>query len=557
MEMSHFGAKVIYPPTLQPARELGLPIVIKNTFHPDHPGTRIVGETKSNGPVKGLSCIKRVALLRVSGSGMVGVAGTAGRLFQALAHAGVNVIMITQGSSEHSICTVILPEDQERACAAVKGEFALQILQRQIDGVSVESGLSIIAVTGEHMRQVPGIAGNVFRALGDYGVNVVAIAQGSSERNISIVVREEQVARGQQAIHDRFFTGKRAPLQVFVVGMGLVGSTLIKQITARTPGQTPEVQLCGVAHSRKMLFEPAGIDPSRAKEELETRGESLDLSAFVGRLKAAGLPRPVFIDCTASEAPIPFYEGLLRAGVNVVTPNKRATTGALASYQALKAACRGSRFCYETNVGAGLPVISVMRNLVESGDHIRKIEGTLSGTLSYLFNSFDETMSFTSLLREAKTQGYTEPDPRDDLSGLDVARKLLILAREIGLSLELSDIEVENLVPENCRGVVGVEAFFEALRAHDGALRDRVRRAREEGKVLRYVARVADGRASVRLEAVPADHPCAGLSGSDNLFSFTTERYHTRPLVVRGPGAGAEVTAAGVLADILSCSPSY
>ena len=554
MEMSHFGAKVIYPPTMSPARELGIPIIIKNTFAPDHPGTRIAQTARPNGPIRGISSLKDVALLRVSGPGMLGVAGTAGRMFQALSSKGVNVMMITQGSSEHSICAIILPEDGERAARAIKEEFALQILQRQVDDVHVESGLSIIAVTGDQMRNVPGIAGNVFHALGDYGVNVVAIAQGSSERNISIVVRGSEVVRGMQAIHDRFFTNKRAPLQVVVVGTGLVGSTLLKQIATRAGDQSPEVRVCGVANSRQMLFDPSGIDPAHAKEQLEIQAEALDLPRFIERVKAAGFPRPVFVDCTASEEPMAFYEGLLQAGISVVTPNKRATTRSMAAYRALKTACRGSRFCYETNVGAGLPVISVMRNLLESGDHIHKIEGTLSGTLSYLFNTFNESMSFTALLREARAQGFTEPDPRDDLSGMDVARKLLILAREMGLELELADVEVENLVPDDCRSVQGVDAFFEKLTAHDGAVADRVRAAREEGKVLRYVASVAQGHAQVKLEAVDAMHPCASLSGSDNLFSFTTDRYHTRPLVVKGPGAGAEVTAAGVLNDILSCS---
>lgn len=573
MEMSHFGAKVIYPPTMTPAREAGIPIIIKNTFNADHPGTRIHEHPGDNGPLKGISSIRSVALIYVSGPGMVGVTGTAGRMFSALAEAGVNVIMISQGSSEQSICAVVASQDAHIAVRALKQAFALEILQRHIDEIVAQERLSVIAVIGERMRQAPGIGGKIFTALGDHSVNVVAVAQGSSERNISIVVREDQAARGQQAIHDRFFTGKRAPLQVFVVGMGLVGSTLIKQIAGRSPeqtpplasgGKTPRIELCGVANSRRMLLDLSGIDPSRAKEELESRGEPNDLAELVHRIKAAELPHPVLVDCTASDAPVGFYEELLRAGISVVTPNKRATTGALADYRALKAACRGSRFCYETNVGAGLPVISVMRNLVESGDHIHKVEGTLSGTLSYLFNTFDETMSFTHLLREAKAQGYTEPDPRDDLSGLDVARKLLILAREMGLPLELSDIDVENLVPEDCREAQGVDAFFERLAAHDGEFSDRLRRARATGNVLRYVASVAypparergeDGVARVRLAPVPSTHPCASLSGSDNLFSFTTDRYHTRPLVVRGPGAGAEVTAAGVLSDILSCSP--
>jgi bifunctional aspartokinase / homoserine dehydrogenase 1 len=550
MEMSHFGAKVIYPPTIQPAREMGIPIVIKNTFEPDHPGTKIHSFGASKGIIKGISTIYRVSLIHVSGSGMVGITGIAGQLFSALAQAGINIIMISQGSSEHSICAVIAPEHALHAQSTLKAAFALEILRRQIDEISIQDDLSVIAVTGERMRHSPGISGKIFGALGDYGINVVAVAQGSSERNISIVVREDQVSEGMQVIHDRFFTQKRAPLQVVVVGTGLVGGTLLEQMMARKD-LDPTIMLCGVVNSRQMLLHAQGIDSTHLNE----RGEKADLQRVVDWFKAAQLPHPVFVDCTASDAPVRYYEELLQAGISVVTPNKRATSSDFAAYKRLKKAPCGSVFRFETTVGAGLPVIGVIQSLIASGDKINKIEGTLSGTLSYLFNTYTPEMSFTSLLREAQEKGYTEPDPRDDLSGMDVARKLLILAREIGLPLELEDIEVENLVPEDCRGVEGLEAFFEALTRHDALFSSRLSQARAHSRVLRYVTQVAEGKASVSLEAVGEDHPCYTLAGSDNLISFTTDRYCDRPLVVRGPGAGARVTAAGVLADILSCSP--
>lgn len=549
MEMSHFGAKVIYSPTMQPAREMGIPIVIKNTFEPTHPGTRIHAFSTSTSSMKGISSIKSVALIRVSGSGMVGVSGIAGRMFTALASVGVNIIMISQGSSEHSICAVIAPEQAMLAVRVLKEAFALEILQHQIDDIVLESQRSVIAVIGERMRQVPGIGGKIFSALGDYGVNVVAIAQGSSERNVSIVVEESEVSQAMQAIHDRFFTQKRAPLQVVIVGTGLVGGTLIKQLMARS-SRDPEVLLCGVANSKYMLLSDEGVDIGC----MQTHGQPTDLRGLVDWFKRADLPHPVFVDSTASDAPVALYEELLHAGVSVVTPNKRATSGEWEAYKRLKQAARGCVFRYETNVGAGLPVIGVIQSLLGSGDNIHRIEGTLSGTLSYLFNTYQAGMSFTDLLRDAREKGYTEPDPRDDLSGVDVARKLLILAREIGLELELGDVEVESLVPESCRDIQGVETFFEALHTHDQVFAQRLSRAASQGQRLRYVARISNGCASVNLESVDESHPCYGLSGSDNLISFTTDRYRDRPLVVRGPGAGAEVTAAGVLADILSCS---
>lgn len=555
MELSHFGAKVIYAPTMQPARKARIPLLIKNTFNPSHPGTRIHDQAAANDrPITGLSSIDHVSLLRIQGSGMVGVSGVAARLFKALADEDISAIVITQGSSEHSICVAVVPESVDRAVKTVEHEFSREIHETVMDRVRVEPGLSVVAIVGDGMRRTPGMAGRIFQALGNYGINIVAIAQGSSERNITCVLSRNQVTDALRAIHDRFFTARRAPVHVFLAGAGLIGTTLLQQISELPPDQTPQVRIHGLINSKRMLLSEQST-PAEAKKQLDTEGASADPTTFVEQIILSALPNRVFVDATASEQFLDHYERLLKAGVHVVTPNKRAASGPMDRYQRLRKAPRGdTRFFYETNVGAGLPVISVIRSLRASGDHIRKIEGTLSGTLSYLFNTFAPQISFTELLRDAKAKGFTEPDPRDDLSGMDVARKLLILAREIGLTLELADIQVENLVPEPCRATTTVEAFFETLQAQDPTFSQRATAATAESKVLRYVAAIEDGRARVALEAVPLSHPCANLSGSDNLIAFTTDRYSDRPLVVRGPGAGAAVTAAGVLSDILSCS---
>ncbi len=547
MEMSHFGAKVIYPPTMQPARELNIPIVIKNTFNPEYPGTRIRATSTANGPVKGISCIKDVTLLRVSGPGMIGITGIAGRMFQALARANINITMITQGSSEHSICAVIDPLECERAVSAMKEEFALQMLQRHIDDVSVVEDLSVIAVTGEHMRHVPGIGGKIFGALGKSGVNVVAIAQGSSERNISIVVKQDQVALGIQAIHDAFFK-EVSGASVYLVGTGLIGSTLLRQLHEL---QREDIRVCGLMNSRFMLVN-SGIDLGDWNNAL-VQGEAAWLDRFVQWILSDPTHKKLFVDCTASEETGAWYERLLAAGVCVVTANKKLASDSQAFYDRVANSVHANLFRYETNVGAGLPVLSTIRSLIETGDEVLEIQGVLSGTLSYLFNTYDGTTSFADLVREAREKGYTEPDPRDDLSGLDVARKLLILARAVGLKGEREDVCVQNLTPEPCRDLKTPEEFLERLQDHEPEFLERLRVAQASGNRLRYVARVSGGAMSVKLESVDCHHPCFGLSGSDNLVAIRTKRYFDRPLVIQGSGAGAEVTAAGVLHDLLSC----
>lgn len=553
MEMSHFGAKVIYPPTMQPAREFGIPIWIKNTFHPEHPGTKISSEIQANGPVKGISCIKQVALLHVCGPGMVGVTGTAGRMFSALAKAHINIMMITQGSSEHSICAVIAPGDAPQALQALKEEFTLQILNREIDEISLQDDLSVIAVVGEQMHHTPGIAGKLFHALGQAHVNIVAIAQGSSERNISMVVRSQDVTSGMQVIHDAFFSEEDTPsnIHLYVAGTGTVGGELLHQL-AQLPDA--KLRLMGMINSRKMIRQFVAF--SSWAQTLD-QGESSDLQRFIQEIIADSCSRKVFVDCTASEKVVECYKNLFDAGVSIVAANKKAASHSQAFYDRVIKNRGDVFFGYETTVGAGLPVISTIRSLLETGDRIVEIQGVLSGTLSYLFNTFDGTTSFSVLLSEAQEKGYTEPDPRDDLSGMDVGRKLLILAREIGYACELDDIKVENLTPESCRSLSSTQEFFKILKEQDHTFAQRFNEAQNKGCRLRYIAQLKDHKMHVALASVGPEHPCYHVSGSDNLIAIYTKHYHERPLIIQGPGAGAQVTAAGVLQDVLFSLKHY
>lgn len=553
MELSHFGAKVIYAPTMQPALEAGIPIRIKNTLRPDAPGTLIgVRAPIHGGPVTGLSAISDIAVLRVHGSGMVGVTGTAGRLFNALAQAGINIILISQGSSEHSICFAIRPEDAKKAVETIHKAFELEIHHRQIDPVSVEEGLSVIAVVGERMRATPGISGRLFSSLGKTGVNVVAIAQGSSERNISVVVKKDELASAMRAVHHEFFWHDKT-IHVFVVGTGLIGSTLLSQISQLNAHRPGTVEVHAICNSTQMLLSQQSLDLTRWRDELSQNGGEAILEQLVHFAIDQPFERKVFVDATASVEPPLYYERLLDAGVSVVTPNKKAASGNFETYQKIKQTRFGVRsgFGNETNVGAGLPIIGTLRSLLETGDEIKEIHGVFSGTMSYLFNNYDGTVPFSALLSLARQQGYTEPDPRDDLSGMDVARKLLILAREIGIQAHLEDVEVENLTPEPCRGITSVEEFFQRLPEFDGYFLERLNQAKKDGKRLRYVGRICNGKLTVALTPVLSSDPCFSLTGPDNLVAIQTRRYDAQPLVIRGPGAGAEVTAAGVLLDIL------
>lgn len=553
-ELAYFGAKVIHPQTLTPAIARGLPMRIRNTFDPDHPGTAIGGGRDAAGdapPVKGISAVQGLAVLTLEGAGMIGVPGTAERTFGALHRAGVSVVMISQGSSEHSICCVVRSGDASAAEAALARAFEAEIARGEIHRVSVAGDISVLAVVGDGMAGTPGVAARTFGALARTGVNIRAIAQGASERNISVAVAGADTARALRAVHAAFWLSPQT-LSIGLVGPGKVGAALLAQIEAARPRLLHEHQLDlrvrAVATSRRAWLGEAG-DAARWNEAAEA---GCDLGAFARHVQAEHLPHALVVDCSASGAVADEYAGWLARGIHVVTPNKQAGAGPSERWNAIRAAtASGARFRYEATVGAGLPVISTLRDLLDTGDELLAVEGIFSGTLAWLFNRYDGSQPFSGLVREAHALGYTEPDPRDDLSGTDVARKLVILAREAGARLDLADVAVESLVPESLRDVDTAQ-FMQRLGELDAAIAARFAAARADGKVLRYVARRGeDGCASVGLVALPAEHAFAHLRLTDNVVQFTTLRYRDNPLVVQGPGAGPEVTAAGVFADIL------
>jgi aspartokinase/homoserine dehydrogenase 1 len=562
-EMSYFGAKVIHPPTMQPALEKGIPLFIKNTFAPDAPGTHIAAKAPDHGALaRGISSVGDIVMLRLEGSGMVSTRGSAGRLFTALAQAHVNVILITQASSQHSISLAVSPKDVERAVQAIEEEFVFEQRTRLIDPVKVRRGLSILAVVGEGMKHRRGIAGRLFQTLGRNGINIVALAQGSSELNISVVIQKEDEMKALNAVHAAFFTPECITVNVFLVGTGVIGSALLKQIAEQRELLEREhgfsVRILGLANATHMMFNSQGIAAHDWKDMLSRSKRKMHMGKFVAAMKEMELHNSVFIDCTASEEIVTYYMDILSAGISIVTPNKCANSGSYERYYALKscAAKFGVKFLYETNVGAGLPVLSTLRDLRLSGDKLRKIEAVLSGTLSYIFDNFNGTKPFSEIVRDARTLGYAEPDPRNDLSGLDVARKILILSREMGLKMELEDVKVESLLSERARKAPSVEKFFDVLRKDDAQFEGRRVRAKKNGKVLRYIATLNGGKATVGLQAVDAQHPFYALYGNDNIIAFFTNRYKKSPLIVQGPGAGADVTAAGVFADILRTAVS-
>ena len=558
MEMSHFGAKVIYPPTIQPVLAKKIPMWIKNTFNPSHPGTLVSDkQDDSRTPVKGISSIGNIALLTLQGSGLFGVPGIAARLFGSLASAGINVILITQGSSEHSISFAVQPDKSNKARKQVEKEFEYEIQSGLVDPVRMENDLAVVAIIGEHMRYLPGISGRLFQALGQNGINVVAIAQGSSELNISVVINRADESKALNALHEAFFLSDTAFVNVFMVGVGLIGSTLLKQIKAHAEflkkEHSLEVKVVGLANSKKMYFSENGIDLDNWRDQLSSSETPMKINDFVEKMKSMNLSSSIFVDNTADEQIAKHYNEILDASISISTPNKIATSSAYEQYLQLKktAKKRGILFLYETNVGAGLPVISTLNDLIVSGDRILKIEAVLSGSLSFIFNTFKPGISFSSIVDEAQTRGFTEPDPRVDLNGIDVRRKLIILARETGLALESEDVQIHPVLPEACRNAADVPAFFEELKKADDYFTQLAEAAAAEGTVLRRVASLENGVASIGLQSVNATHPFYQLSGSDNMIVFTSERYKDRPLVVRGPGAGAEVTAAGIFSEII------
>ena len=568
MEISHFGAKVLFPPTVKPALEQGIPISIRNTFNPASPGTRIVADAASGKyPIRGISSINHVALVRIQGSGMVGVAGFSARVFGALARTGISVILITQSSSEYSICFAVLPGEAARAEAALFEEFEQDIRSGAIEAPVAEKDLAIIAVVGSRMQHTSGISGKVFHALGRNGINVVAIAQGSSELNISAVISRQDEGKALNAVHEAFFLAGVRSVNLFLMGTGLIGGTLLDQIAAHreilADKDKIRINLVGAANSRQMIFRREGLDPKKIKALLsdsaaagsENMGgaENLNLAGFIEKMIALNLPNTCFCDCTASDEVSAAYGEIIQQSIPIVTPNKRANAGSLEYYRRLTGFSRerGIPYLYETTVCAGLPVISTLRDLYLSGDRVRRIEAVLSGTLSFIFNNFDGSKPFSALVREAKAKGYTEPDPRDDLNAMDAARKALILARECGLSLEFANVDIEPILPAACFRAKDVESFFKELEKSDGDFEKRRAAAAAGGKAPRYVAVIEEGAAKLSLRDEAAGSPFRSLVDSDNIVVITTGRYSKLPMVIKGPGAGAEVTAGGVFADIV------
>ena len=565
MELSHFGAKVIYPPSIRPALEKQIPIRIKNTFNPSCPGTVIVLEaTEDDYSVRGISSISDVALLRIEGSGMVGVTSFPGRLFGALARRKINIILITQSSSEYSLCLAVLPSDADAAKEICLEEFEREINNGTIEVPVVERDLSIIAVVGARMKKISGISGKFFYALGRNGVNIVAISQGSSETNISAVINKQDEAKALNAVHEAFFLSGVRSVNLFLLGTGLIGRTLLEQIAKHREILAEEykirINLVGVADSRNMILQSKGLDPKNARALLKSEAEAqsklrvpMSLEAFVSAMKGMNLPNTCFCDCTASDDVAGWYAEILRSSISIVTPNKRANASSLGYYKTITGISRNRNipYLYDCTVCAGLPVISTLSNLFLSGDKVRRIEAVLSGTLSYIFNNYDGSKSFSALVREAREKGYTEPDPRDDLNAMDAARKALILARECGLSLEFSSVNIEPILPAACFKATSVDAFFAELEKSDKDFEKRRADAAAEGKTLRYIAVIEEGSARLALRDEPPDSPFLSLIDSDNIVVITSDRYSSLPLVIKGPGAGAQVTAGGVFANIV------
>ena len=560
MEMSHFGAKVIYPPTIQPAMSKDIPIYIKNTFNPNHSGTKIHTNPDENfrSPIKGISALSDIALMNLEGSGMMGTPGISGRLFSTLAKASINVILITQASSEHSISFAISDKDAQNAKDIVEEEFRKEISDKNIAPIGVDKNQVIIAVIGEKMKSVPGVAGNLFNSLGKNGINVAAIAQGSSELNISFVINKEDQSKAMNLIHDSFFLSEQKRINIFSIGVGLIGGTLLSQIEDQKDylkdDLSLELKIAGLSNSRKMLFDVEGIEADGWKNKMENSDIKADIRSFVDQMIEMNLPNTIFIDNTASGDVPEFYKQILEESISIVTPNKIATSSSYAHYLDLKNTAKKNnvQFLYETNVGAGLPVISTLQGLINSGDKIEKIEAVVSGSLSYIFNNFDGNAPFSDLVMEAKKLGYTEPDPRDDLSGSDVRRKIIILTREAGIAIEPEDVELAPILPQSCIDADSIDEFFEALVAENNYFNNLIKEAKAENKVLRFIASTHKGKAKISLQAVGSESPFYSLQMSDNMIVFTTKRYNSRPLIVRGPGAGAEVTAGGVFSDIIA-----
>ena len=556
LELAYFGASVIHPQTMTPIIEADIPLYIRNTFRPDLAGTRIDNRSDSRFEIKGISATYGMSLINLEGAGMIGVPGTARRVFGALKRSGISVVMISQASSEHSICFVVHQPDAQAARASLLEEFEDELRGGKIQSVQKTDGCTVLAVVGDAMAGQPGIAARFFTALSSAGINVRAIAQGSSERNISAVIDTDHAERSIRTVHAAFYLSPQT-FSIGLVGIGKVGAAFLSQLAGELDRLKKEnnldLRVRAIANSRQMLLSTHGIDLSCWETLLASDAQALNLQLLEEHVHADHLPHSVMIDCTADETVAGLHSQWLAAGINVVTPNKKGNAAGLDEYQSIRAAMRagGSRYLYEATVGAGLPVIKTLQDLCATGDRVEMIEGIFSGTLAYLFNLFDGSQQFSELVRGAWQRGYTEPDPRDDLSGMDVARKLVILGREMGLELELDDLHIEGLVPAELEQG-DVESFLSGLAMHDQSMRDRHATAAARGCVLRYTGSLSrDGVGRVALVELPVDHAFAHANLTDNIVQFATGRYCDNPLVVQGPGAGLEVTAAGIFADLL------
>lgn len=556
MELSHFGAKIIYPPTIQPVMKKNIPVWVKNTFEPDAAGTVIQQHSVANNDiVRGISSINKIALLSLEGSGMIGIPGFSKRLFEVLAMRNINVILITQSSSEYSICVAINEVDALLAQQSIDAFFANEIENGKVNPVTVETNLSIIAVVGEQMKSHPGISGKMFGGLGRNGINVRAIAQGSSEKNISAVIAAADVKKAINVLHEDFFETTYKQLNVFIAGAGNVGGKLLSQLYQQMQylkeHMRLQIQVVGIANSRRVILDDAGIDLTNWKSLLDQAPEA-NIHSFVDSIIQKNLRNSVFVDVTANDTVASVYGSLLQKSIAVVACNKIACSASYADYKKLKSLARtfNTQFLYETNVGAGLPIIGTLNDLLRSGDKINKIQAVLSGTLNFVFNHYNGTIPFAQVVKRAQDEGYTEPDPRLDLGGTDVMRKIMILAREAGEPMEMNQITNDAFLPASCfEG--SVEDFYAEMEKQEPHFKQLYEAAQLNNAKLKFVAEFDKGIAKVGLQHIPANSDFYHLYGKDNLVLFYTERYPEQPLVVKGAGAGAEVTASGVFADII------
>jgi len=558
MELSHFGAAVVYTPTIQPVYQKNIEVSIYNTFNPQAKGTVITMKSATIGDslIKGISSIDDITLVTLQGPGMVGVKGTSSRLFGALANSDINIILITQASSEYSITFAIIPTDTEKAIEALEKEFETEIKLKNELNIHIEKDLSIIAIVGERMKNTPGISAILFSSLGRNGISIIATAQGSSELNISVVIRKESLKKAMNVIHEGFFLSHYKELHLYVAGLGKVGSILLAQVRNQQEkllkSQRLKINVIGISNSKKMLIVQDGINLKKYREDLAQSGEKADIDLFIQKMMYLNLRNSVFIDCTASEDIAAHYKNIMESYISVVAANKIACSSEFPVYKELKRTARDKnvKFIYETNVGAGLPIISTLNDLIKSGDKIRKIEAVLSGTLNFILNEVDEKTPLSKAIKLAIDKGFSEPDPRTDLSGIDVRRKLLILGRESDYELDIEDVKAKPFLPDEFFKK-SLEDFWKLMEKFDSDFEAKRKKVAEENRKWRYVAELDNGKARIELREIDQAHPAYELEGHSNIILITTDRYHEQPMIIRGYGAGAEVTAAGVFADVI------